>query len=185
MTSNLDAIRRLGGLIQVAQTRGVKLVRIVEVDQANRYTARPIEFDSDGATQTVGTETLTAPNLAEPPDQTPQLPARTDAVAIDAEGRWVIFVRQADAALFPARIINSQGGAVYTIREQDISANGTFSDAPGATDLTGRNLAELSLGPAAAVATDTIVLVTTLKDTSSPPALQYVFDHPAYAKYLD
>ena len=97
----------------------------------------------------------------------------------------LIQVDQTGAALFPARIINSQGGAVYIIREQEISANGTFSDAPGATDLTGRNLAELSLGPAAAVATDTIVLVTTLKDTSSPPALQYVFDHPAYAKSLD
>ena len=29
------------------------------------------------------------------------------------------------------------------------------------------------------------VLATTLLDTASPPNMHYVFDHPAYAKYLD
>jgi hypothetical protein len=32
---------------------------------------------------------------------------------------------------------------------------------------------------------DAIVLVTILRDTGTPPVLRYVFDHPAYAKYLD
>jgi len=88
--------------------------------------------------------------------------------------------------IFPARIVAPAAGAGnYTVREQVISAEGGFSDKPGAANLTATNLAELSLGAGAAVDDDTIVLVLTVADTGSPPTLRYVFDHPAYAKYLD
>jgi hypothetical protein len=51
--------------------------------------------------------------------------------------------------------------------------------------VAGRNLAELSLGPGAAVDAGTIVLVTAIADQQGGSAQQYVFDHPEYAKYLD
>jgi hypothetical protein len=185
-----DAIAHFGFLVQAGAARGVCLVRLVSLVAANRYTARPVEFAADGATQLVSDETFMVTNLAEPADAAGQLAADTEAVAIDAEGRWVIFVRVGQSggggatAQFPARVVISQGQALYTVREQAVSPAGTFSDTSGATNLTARNLAELTLGPGAAVPDDTMVLVTAVEDTGAPPTLRYVFDHPAYAKYL-
>lgn len=89
------------------------------------------------------------------------------------------------ALLFPAKVIQSQGGAAYLVREQRLTAGGAFSDKTGVDDLSARNLAELSLGPGAAVAVGAIVLVTAMQDGSTPPAVCYIFDHPVYTKYLD
>ncbi len=174
----------LGRLAQAGGAAGVQLVRLIELAAGNRYTARPVEFGDDGETQLVGTDTLEVTNLAEPADGSGSVPEGADAVAVDVEGRWVVFVRQATAATFPARIIAGQGGAAYTVREQAATGAGTFADKGGAADVTAHNLAELSLGPGAAVDDDTIVIVTTLTDTGTPPTLRYVFDHPVYAKYL-
>ena len=175
----------LGRWLEVAAGKAAQLVRITEHDEANRYTARPISFDASGGTETVGTETLTVTNLAEPADAGGQVQADTDAVAIDVGGRWVVFLRPVGSAIFPAKITASQGSAAYTIREQIATGAGTFQDAAGATNLTAHNLAELSLGPGAAVDNGVIVLVLTIADNATPPNVRYVFDHPAYAKYLD
>lgn len=176
-----DALSRL---VQVGWAHGIKLVRLTELDEANRYTARPIEFDDD-TTQTVGTNTLTVTNLAEPVDTDGQVPENTDAVALDVGGRWVVFVRPAVAASFPARIVSSQGNGAYTAREQVVTGAGTFADKSGVSNITAHNLAELSLGPGAAVDDDTIIVVKIFADTGNPPTDRYVFDHPVYAKYLD
>ena len=180
--SHRDAIRRLA---QVGDAAGVKLVRTSQVDSGNRYLADEVEFDSDGSTKLASQQQITVTNLAEPATSTGQVPADTEAVAIDVEGRWVVFVREAGAAVLSAKVISSLGSAAYTVREQTVAPNGTFSDKSGAQDLTARNLAELSMGPGAAVGNGTIVLVTTMKDTGTPPTPRYFFDHPAYAKYLD
>lgn len=185
MTANVPFHDALHRLAQIATTMGVMLVRLTSVDEANRYTARPIEFDGDGQTQIVGTDTVTVTNLAEPADTTGQVPADTDAVAVDVEGRWVVFVRPAATAMFAAKVVSSQSGAAYTVREQVPTGSGTFADKQGASNITAHNLAELSLGPGAAVDNDTIVLVTALADNGNPPTLRYVFGHPAYAKFLD
>ncbi len=183
-----DAIAHFGTLIQAGAAHGACLVRLTGLAAANCYTAHRVEFRDDGSTQPADDETITVTNLAEPADAPGALTAGVEAVAIDAEGRWVIFVRLGGAsgatAQFPAKVISAQGGAVYTVREQAISVAGTFGDAAGAVEVSACNLAELSLGLGAAVPADTIVLVIAIEDTSTPPTLRYVFDHPAYAKYL-
>jgi len=174
----------LGYLTQAGSISGIRLVRLTELQSANRYTARPVEFAQNGQTQLVGTETITAINLAEPTDTDGVIPENTDAVAVDVEGQWVVFVRPAGAPTFPAKVVSSQGSGAYTVREQVATGAGTFSDKSGVDNVTAYNLAELSLGPGAAVDTGTIVLAAMLLDTGSPPTLRYIFDHPAYAKYL-
>ena len=175
----------LGRLTQVGGATGVQLVRIGQVSQGNQYQARAIEFDEDGQSKYADENTLDVTNLAEPADVPGVVEQGTDAVAIDVEGRWVVFIRQAELVTFPAKVIGSQGNAVYTLREQTVDTEGSFADKAGTSNITAKNLAELSLGPGAAVDDDTIVLVATLRDQSNPPNLHYVFDHPAYAKYLD
>jgi len=175
----------LGRWSQTSGARSARLVRITEYEEANRYTARPVGFTESGDTEIVGSETLTVINLAEPADAGGEVPVETEAVALDVGGRWVVFVRPAPAAMFPAEVKAWQSPAVYTVREQIITYSGALTDAPGAADVTAYNLAELSLGPGAAVDNGTIVLVMILMDNGSPPTARYVFDHPTYAKYLD
>ncbi len=182
-----DSLYRLA---QVGEAMGVQLVRITALLSGNRYSAMPVEFAADGSTQQAETETLTVTNLAEPADQPGDAPAGSEAVAIDVEGRWVIFLRQEQgsssaAAMFPARVVTSQGQAAYSVLEQECTGAGQFADRPGASAVTAHNLAELTLGPGGAVDDDTIVAVMEIADTSNPPQTRYVFDHPAYAKYLD
>jgi len=183
----LPARDSLYRLAQIGATLGVQLVRMTALSHDNVYAARPVEFDDDGDTKFVGNETFSVTNLAEPSDADGVIPAGTDAVAIDVEGRWIVFVRPpaTGAAAFPAKVIGSTGGCGYTVREQVCTGFGQFADRQGAADLAAWNLAEMSLGPGAAIDDGTIVLVTTLTDSGSPPTLRYVFDHPAYAKYLD
>lgn len=181
-TTHYDA---LGRWAQASGAKAAQLIRIVEHSEGNRYTARPIAFDAQGGTETIGEETLTVTNLAEPADADGQVQSDIDAVAIDVGGRWVVFLRPVPGAAFPAKVTASQGNAAYTVREQVATGGGAFADAPGATNLTAHNLAELSLGPGAAVDNDTIVLVLTVMDNGNPPTARYVFDHPVYAKYLD
>ncbi len=174
----------IGHLAQAGSAVGVMLVRITELQADNRYTARAIEFDSDGHTQFATDRTVTVTNLAEPADEPGEVPPGAEAVAVDIEGRWVIFLRRASAAFF-ARIISSQGDAAYTARRQVVTGPGQFEDRSGAEDVTAYNLAELSLGPGGAVHEQTIVVVRPVTDTGEPPTTRYMFDHPAYAKYLD
>lgn len=186
MTRRTKHVDQLGRLVQVgsAGDSSSRMVRITSVSANNVYNARPIEFDDNGQLQIVGTNTLTVTNLAEPADATGQVSADTDAVALDLDGRWVVFLRQAGSAMFPAKVVSSQGSAAYTVREQSVSAAGTFSNAAGSTNITAKNIAELSLGSGSAVAVDAIVLVTSIMDTGTPATLRYVFGHPCYAKYL-
>ncbi|MFW6132992.1 MAG: hypothetical protein ACOC8F_03785 [Planctomycetota bacterium] len=174
----------LGRLVQTGDAAGVRLFRLQTVEQNNRYQAVCVEFDDDGEPVPVSDETVVVTNLAEPADAEGELAPGIDAVGIDVEGRWVIFVRPPASVFFAARVVASDGGAAYTVREQVATGAGTFDDKPGAVDVTAWNLAELSLGPGAAVDDGTIVLVTATTDTGDPPTLRYLFDHPAYAKYL-
>ena len=172
-------------LAQIGDTTGVRLVRIISLTSGNRYTARPVEFATGGATQYAEQSTLTVTNLAEPSDAPGAVPGGTDAVAIDVEGRWVVFLRPAEetggGSVFAARVSASLASAAYTVIEQAATGAGTFADKSGATAVTAYNLAELTLGPGAAVPVNTIVLVQTMYQATTP---RYVFDHPAYAKYL-
>jgi len=175
----------LGRWAQVAGAKAAQLVRIVAHDEHNRYTARPVAFDAVGGTELVGDDTLTLTNLAEPADGDGDVPADTDAVAFDAGGQWVVFVRPVTPAAFAAKVTASQGQAAYTVKEQVATGAGTFQDAPGTAELNAHNLAELTLGPGAGVEADTIVIVLAAPDNGEPPTIRYVFDHPVYAKYLD
>ena len=171
-----DSLYRLS---HVGTTTGVQLVRTVSLQGGNRYEARPVEFDAEGNTVTAGDETLTVVNLAEPADEDGSLPADLDAVAIDVEGRWVVFVRPASSGAIPGKVVASLGGSAYTVREQSPAEPMGFCDKPGSREIEASNLAEMSLGPGAAVDVGTIVLVTAIG------AGRYVFDHPVYAKYLE
>ena len=177
-----DAWRRLA---QVDSSNGVRLMRITQLDQGNRYLAQGVEFDSGGAATAVGGETFTVTNLAEPADSPGNLPLGSDVLALDVEGRWVTFVRMtANSAGFAARVTACLGAAAYSVREQSLTAQGAMQDKSGAIDVTAKNLAELSLGSGAAVDVGAIVLVCAYADSGSPATLRYFFDHPAYAKYL-
>jgi hypothetical protein len=171
-------------LIQAGSAVGVQLVRLKQVDEANVYDALPVEFDEDGEAVAIGSETFPVTNLAEPADSTGRVPADTDAVAIDVEGRWIVFLRPPAAVTFPARVVSAEGDGAYALREQTAD-EGELADLTGAVDFLATNLAELSLGPGAAVDDDTIVIVTSLIEPGSPPTVRYFFDHPAYARYLD
>ena len=185
MTINAPFHDSLSRLAQVGTSVGVQLMRITGLQEANRYTARAIEFDLNDQTQYAEEDTITVTNLGEPAGQTGQVPENTDAVAIDVEGRWVVFLRPSVTVRFPAKVISSQGSGAYTVREQAVTPQGGFIDKPDTSNISSRNLAELSLGPGAAVDNGTIVMVIVLLDQASPPNVHYVFDHPAYAKYLD
>ena len=175
----------LGRWTQASSAKAAKLVRIVDHIDGNRYTVRPIAFDAEGGTEAIGEETMIVTNLAEPADADGGIQPDTEAVAIDTGGRWVVFLRPVPGAFFPAKVVSSQGDGAYIVREQTATGAGTFADVAGAADLTAHNLAELSLGPGAAVDSNTIVLVLTLTDNGIPPMARYVFDRPMYAKYLD
>ena len=177
-----DAMHRF---IQASSISGVQLVRLISAEAGNTYTARAIEFDCNGLTIFAGADSFTVTNLAEPADAAGQIPQDTDAIALNVEDRWVVFVRPPIIASFPARVVGSLGNGLYTVQKQDVTAEGTFQDVSGVDSLTARNLAELSLGSGAAIDTDAVVLVMAIADTATPPVLRYVFDHPAYAKYLD
>lgn len=181
-----DSLYRLA---QIGDTTGVRLVRVVEVIQHNRYRGRAVEFASGGGLQFADDGTISVTNLAEPADRAGQIPAGTDAVSIDVEGRWVVFLKPdppAPAApCFPAKVVASLGQAAYSVREQVCTGEGLFANKPSAPLLTACNLAELSLGPGAALDDDMIVLAMPIADSADPQTVRYVFDHPAYAKYLD
>jgi hypothetical protein len=174
-----DAPQRLA---QAGSAAAAQLVRITALDAANRYQARPIEFDQGGATKFAGEETIIVTNLAEPADQNGKVAAGTDAIAVDVEGRWIIFIRPtAGAAMFLARVVAAEGWAVYTVREQAVGASGGLADKEDADDVLATSLAELPLG-GTAVDVDTIVLVLAMPDGATT---RYFFDHPVYAKYMD
>ncbi len=176
---------RLQWLAQAGGVRGVQLVRIGEVDSGNCYQARPAEFDSSGELATIDGSTLTVTNIAETPDSAGQVPAGSHACAVDVEGRWIVHLSPPSTSVFPAKVISADGGATYTVREQQISGTDTLSDAAGAVDVPARNLSELTLGPGGAVDVGAIVLVCPRPDAASPATLRYLFDHPVYARYLD
>ncbi len=190
MTRRNNYVDQLGRLVQVgsAGDSTSRMVRLTSVLANNIYNARPIEFDETGQLQTVGETTLTVTNLAEPADAPGLVLAEddaVDAVAMDLDSQWVVFIRLAGPAMFPAKVISSQGDAAYTVREQALASDGTFADAAGAVDISATNLAELSTGPGGAVDADAIVAVTSIIDTGQPATLRYIFSQPVYAKYLD
>jgi hypothetical protein len=183
MNTNVTFHDRLSRLAQEGTARGVLLVRITGLDANNRYKAVAIEFQHDGTMVAADATEIRVTNLAEPADMPGQLSAGTEAVAVDVEGRWIVFVRQA-SSVFPAKITSGGAGGAYTAREQ-VSGGGTLADRQDTADIDVTNLAEMTLGPGGAVDAGTIVLVAALQDAGNPPTLRYVFDHPVYAKYLD
>ena len=175
-----DVLHRLA---QLGQATGLQLVRIIDLDEGNRYTAKAIEFDSDDDTQSAGAEQLTVINLAEPADDDGQLLADTNAVAVDVEGKWVILVQPAGAPLFVGKVLYTFGNCLYRIRPQVPVGENTFVDKAGAQDINACNIAELDLVDPLGVDADSIVLVATLTTDSDPPTIRYVFDHPDYNEF--
>ena len=182
----VDTFRRWA---QLSGRLGVQLVRLTAGHSNNTYSAIAVEFDAQGATQPVDSPPLTVLNLAEPANQPGTLPPDAEAVAIDVEGRWVIFVyqppQQAPAGACMARVVEPLGSAMYTVIEQVACGQNIFVDRPGAIPVAACNLAEISLGGGAGVSIDTRVLMTSTTDNGSPPVVRFLFDHPVYAKYLN
>lgn len=182
-TSNFHfALRRLA---QEGSTACLRLVRIGSHQAANKYDAHILEVAADGSFQFSADPQITAVNLGESPSAGGNLHDGTDTVAMDVEGKWIVFITPAGGASFPARIVQALSNENYTIREQAIDSSGLFTDAPGSADLTAANLAERSLGSGGAVPASQVVIVHVLAVGTSPALLKYAFDHPIYAKYLD
>lgn len=89
------------------------------------------------------------------------------------------------STVFLAKVISSQGSAIYTVREQVYNATGTLVDKDGTSNVSATNLAEMSQGDGDAVDTGEFVLVLATDDTADPPVTRYSFDRAVYAKYLD
>jgi len=176
-----DSLYRLA---QIGDTHGMQLVRIAESAGGNRYDAQAVEFTADGTTALAEQRTFQVTNLAEDPASGGALSAGAETVALDVEGRWVVFLQQAQvgAGCFPAKVLSAMGGATYSVIEQSITSEDEFQNAAGATAVSAKNLAESTLGSGTAVDVGTIVLVAML---GSGATAKYVFDHPVYAKYLD
>jgi hypothetical protein len=171
-------------LVQAGGAIAAQLVRIVQAAGGNRYVARPVEFDDTGAAVYAADETLLVTNLAESVTSS-TVPAGTDAIAVDVEGRWVIHLKAQTGtpASFFAKILSAVGNGVYCVRPQATSENFTYVDKPDASDVNAQNLAEIGLGTGTAVELNSIVLVTHFASTETTPG-RFVFDRACYAKYL-
>ncbi len=177
-----------GRWAQLSGRCGVQLVRLTALEAANRYWAVPLELAAEGAAAPVADGALSVLNLAEPANQAGQLEAGLDAVALDVEGRWVIFVRPTapgGSTVFLARVAAALDSGAYTVVEQQALADGGSVDREGGLSVTAHNLAERDLGPGDATPLDARVLVLTVSVPGEPPTAGYVFDHPLYARYLD
>jgi hypothetical protein len=172
--------------VQASSPKASQLVRIVSRHAGNVYNALPASFSAEGQIETVGQQQLHVTNLAEAADSPGIVAADTDAIALDVGGRWVVFLQPAaSGSSFAARVVASLGGAMYTIRPQAYTPQGQLTDAPGSSNVSATNLAELTLGGGAALDAGTIVVAIAVPDTATPPASRCVFDHPLFAKYLD
>ena len=182
--SRLDSHRAVRQLAQEGGPSWLRLVRIRQRDEGTVYRAVFLEFDGDGELQETPGDEVKVVNLAEPAGSDGVLGAGTDTVAMDVEGRWVVFVRPPTGVSFLARVVSCSGGSVYAVREQSVDSQGRLGDATGMATIAATNLAEQTLGPGAAVDAGTIVVVHAMADSGDPPVLTYFFDHPVYAKYL-
>jgi hypothetical protein len=182
MTNTTTFHDRLSRFAQAGPACGVRLVQVTSPAGGNRYDADQVQFNADGTTVLWGGQPFEVTNLAEPADSTGQLSVGDQAVAIDVEGRWVIFVRSAQAACSLARIVSAAGGAYYTVHEIAASGSG-FVDKPGAVDVQACNLAEATLGPGGAIDPGVQIILQAIPASGSAN-VNYVFDHPVYAKYL-
>lgn len=167
---------------QTGDRRDVRLVRLSSPALGNVYPAEVVTFTVDGGTTMTGEADVTVTNLAEPPDADGALAEGAEALAVDVDGRWVIFVARPNSATFLARVDQAHGAGVYTVVEQACSS-GIFSDATGAAGVSATNLAEIDLGSGRALDVDSLVLVLAVADADGQ--LRYAFDHPVYARYME
>jgi hypothetical protein len=183
MTNTTKFHDRLSRFAQAGPACGVRLVQITSLAGGNRYNADQVQFNADGTTSLWGAPTFVVTNLAEPAGASGQLSAGSQAVALDVEGQWVIFVQAATAACCVARIVAAATGPYYTVHQMVASSTG-FVDRPGAVDIQACNLAEATLGPGGAIDAGTRIILQAIPSSDGSAGIQYVFDHPAYAKYL-
>lgn len=176
------ALRRLA---QEGSATWLRLVRVGEHQGTNLYQGQFLEVLADGSLEPTTDLPVEVLDLGESPADGGKLPEGLDTVAMDVEGRWVIFVAPSGQASFPARVVQAVSVENYLVREQAVNAGGLFVDAPGAIDLPACNLAERSMGPGGAVSVGQVVIVHVVAGGGSVPQLTYVFDHAVYAKYMD
>jgi hypothetical protein len=150
----------------------IRRVQIAAATSGNEYQATVVRT-TDGA-QPVSAESLQVTNLAEPVDQDGQLSTGTQAIALQVDGQWTVFVPT--TSVFVGRIVTALGAGRYSIREQRYSETGTLDDAPEVAALAATNLAEVDVTPGDGLSPDTRVLVAAVPDTASPPTLHHVFD---------
>lgn len=176
--------RAFGRMVSDGGGCPIRLVRLLDVLAGNRYRACEIELAPSGPPQALGDEFIVT-NLAERPDLPGRVPSGTDALAADVGGNHVAYVAVGGgSAAFPARVVSAAAGG-YLIREQALDGSGNLADVAGSVDVPAVNLAELSTGPGGAVDAGQVVLALAIADSSSPPAIRYLFDRAVYAKYLD
>ena len=84
----------------------------------------------------------------------------------------------AGASAIVCKVKAAHGNATYTVRQQSMTDQTTFTDKAGTSNFTATNISEIGIGPGSAVDVGTLVSVT-------ESGGYYVFSHPAYAKYLD
>jgi hypothetical protein len=183
MTNTTKFHDRLSRFAQAGPACGVRLVQVTALAGGNRYNADQVQFNTDGTTALWGGRPFLVTNLAEPASSGGQLSVGDQAVAIDVEGRWVVFVRSAQGASCVARVVAPTGASGYTVHEMVASGSG-FIDKPGAADIHACNLAEATLGPGGAIDAGTRIILQEIPAGDGSGAIQYVFDHPVYAKYL-
>jgi hypothetical protein len=173
----------LGRFAQLGQSGGVQLVKITSHVSGNQYEGSVLTLDADGnvdaAPDTVAIDVV---NLAEAEDSDGQIGSNTPAVAVDVEGRWVVYIQPTPGRAFVGELVSTSGTGLYTVRPQAPTGQ-SAPTAPvgfennGAT-LEATNLSEVGTS-SASLDTGLKVLIHAVPTSDNPPLFYYVFDHPA------
>jgi hypothetical protein len=177
----------LGRFAQLGQSAGVRLVKLTSHVAGNVYEASVLTLDSQGGIMAAAhTTTLEVINLAEAEDSDGQIVTDTPAVAVDIEGRWVVYVQTHPNDPFVGELLYTSGTGLYGVRPQAPTGQSSPTspvdfENNGAT-IMATNLAELGMSTLG-LETGRKVIIHAVPSTDTPPVYHYVFDHPHEEEY--
>ncbi len=185
--SNLTYRDMLGRFAQLGQSSGVQLVKLTSHLVGNVYGASVRTLDGEGdivaADHTVSLEVI---NLAEAEDSDGQVPSDTPAVAVDLDGRWVVYVQTHPDQPFVGELLYTSGTGLYGVRPQAPTGQSSPTSPVGFENhgmpIMATNLAELGMSTLGLEA-GRMVIVHCVATADTPPLYHYVFDHPHEEEY--
>ncbi len=177
----------LGRFAQLGQSAGVQLVKLTSHIAGNTYSASVLTLDGEGAIAAADhTVSLEAINLAEAADSDGQILVDTPAVALDVEGRWVVYVQPDPGRPFVGELLYTSGTGLYGVRPKAPTGQSSPTSPVGFENhgmpILATNLAELGMSTLGLEA-GRLVIVHAMATADNPPLYYYVFDHPHEEEY--